>query len=91
MVFAGPNVVVKGPPYLPRVSGDKICNDIVDDACTATGSCTTCYTFNEADIAHIKAMGWNSIRLGVTWAGAQPEDTDSLDTSWLRSHTRFCL
>lgn len=85
VVFAGPNVVVKGPPYLPRVSGDKICNDTVDDTCTATGSCTTCYTFNEADIAHIKAMGWNSIRLGVTWAGAQPEDTDSLDTSWLRN------
>jgi hypothetical protein len=41
-------------------------------------------TFNEADVAHIKAKGWNSIRLGVVWAGAQPRDEDRLDSGFLR-------
>jgi hypothetical protein len=28
LVMVGPNVVVKGPPYLPAVTGDKICRDV---------------------------------------------------------------
>jgi len=83
VVLSGPNVVVKGPPYLPSVDGDSYCNDTVDDACTATGTCTSCETFNEADIAHLKSRGWNAIRLGVVWAGAQPRDEDSLDADFL--------
>jgi len=31
IVLVGPNIVVKGPPYLPSVDGDKFCNDIVND------------------------------------------------------------
>ena len=30
LIMVGPNVVVKGPPYLPSVSGTTICNDHVD-------------------------------------------------------------
>ena len=74
IVLGGPNVVVKGPPYLPNVSGDTVCNDIVDKYCSGKGNCSTCTTFNQADVDHIKARGWNFIRLGVVWAGAQTRD-----------------
>jgi len=84
IVLGGPNVVVKGPPYMPSVSGDKICSDIVDSECGKTGSCTSCYTFNQADVDHIKSLGWNFIRLGVVWAGAQPRDGNSLDPDFLQ-------
>ena len=70
IVLGGPNVVVKGAPYMPLVSGTEICNDVVTAECTATGTCKTCTTFNQADIDHIKGRGWNFIRLGVVWAGA---------------------
>jgi hypothetical protein len=62
IVMIGPNVVVKGFPYLPSVEGDSICNDNVNDECASTGTCTTCYTFNKADAEHFLAMGWNTIR-----------------------------
>ena len=84
IVLAGPNVVVKGPPYLPSVSGSSVCDDVVNDQCQAAGNCSSCTTFNEADVAHIKARGWNSIRLGVVWAGAQPRDENQLDPDFLR-------
>ena len=84
LIMVGPNVVVKGPPYLPSVSGSSYCSDVVNDACTKFGNCTSCETFNEADVAHIKAMGWNTIRLGVVWAGAQPRDEDALDPEFVR-------
>ena len=84
VVLKGPNVVVKGPPYLPDVSGNSVCSDIVDDACTAAGNCTSCTTFNQADVDHIKSLGWNFIRLGVVWAGAQPADGDSLDPTFVK-------
>ena len=42
IVMGGPNVVVKGPPWLPFVSGDTICNDVVNSECQAAGNCTTC-------------------------------------------------
>ena len=45
---------------------------------------SSCTTFNEADVAHIKAMGWNTIRLGVTWAGAQPTDEDKLSDDFVK-------
>lgn len=82
-VMSGPNVVVKASPYLPAVEGNTICNDVVNDECTATGTCVSCYTFNQADVDHIKSLGWNSIRLGVVWAGAQPTDSDELDADFL--------
>eukprot|EP00662_Eupelagonemidae_sp_cell21_P056675 gene56675-biopygen110057 len=84
IVLVGPNVVVKGPPYLPSVSGETHCVD-TPDTCIPTGTCQTCTTFNEADVRHMKKMGWNSIRLGVVWAGAQPRDEDALDANFLRS------
>jgi hypothetical protein len=83
IVLVGPNVVVKGPPYMPRVSGSTICRDIVDGSCQPFGNCSSCTTFNEADVAHLKANNWNSIRLGVVWAGAQPRDEDQLDPAFL--------
>ena len=84
IVMVGPNVVVKGPPYMPYVEGDTICNDLVNDECTFTGTCISCETFNQADIDHMKnEMGWNAIRLGVVWAGAQPRDEDALDPEFL--------
>lgn len=83
IVMGGPNVVVKGPPYMPSVSGDTICNDVVNNECTAHGNCTSCYTLNQADVDHIKSLGWNFIRLGVVWAGAQPLDEDSLDPDFV--------
>ena len=84
IVLGGPNVVVKAHPYLPSVEGDTYCNDVVNDACTKTGTCKTCFTFNQADVDHIKSLGWNFIRLGVVWAGAMPEDGDSLDPDFVR-------
>jgi hypothetical protein len=75
--------VVKGPPYLPSVSGDTICNDVVNDECSRTGTCKSCFTFNQADVDHIKSLGWNFIRLGVIWAGAQPRDEDQLDPDFV--------
>ena len=83
IVMIGPNIVVKGPPYLPSVEGDTICNDLVNDECTRTGTCISCETFNQADVDHMKSMGWNTIRLGVAWAGAQPTDEDKLDPGFL--------
>ena len=83
VVLAGPNVVVKGPPYLPSVSGTTHCHDVNTAACSAAGTCQSCETFNEADVALIKSQGRNFIRLGVVWAGAQPQDTDALDPAFL--------
>lgn len=83
VVMSGPNIVVKASPYLPSVEGDSYCVDNVDDDCKATQSCSTCSTFNQVDIDHIKSKGWDTIRLGVTWAGAQPNDEDALDDAFL--------
>jgi len=84
IVLAGPNVVVKGPPYMPSVSGDTHCQDVTDGVCAAHGNCTSCYTFNEADVRLIQSQGRNFIRLGVVWAGAQPTDEDALDPNFLQ-------
>jgi len=78
----GPNVVVKGPPYLPSTSGDSQCSDLVTAECQAAGTCETCYTFNQADVDHIQSMGYNSIRLSVVWAGAQPTKGGPIDADF---------
>lgn len=49
-----------GPPYLPEVKGDTFCVDNTEN-CADTGSCSSCTTFNQADVDHIKAM------VGVEW------------------------
>ena len=46
---------------------------------TAQSSCID----SQADVDHIKAQGWNAIRLGVVWAGAQPRDENALDPEFL--------
>jgi len=79
IVLGGPNVVVKGPPYMPTVLGSTICHDS-DGGPEGYKSCTT---FNQADIDHIKSLGWNFIRLGVVWAGAQPRDENMLDAAFV--------
>ncbi|CAE8603677.1 unnamed protein product, partial [Polarella glacialis] len=73
-MIKGPNIVVKGPPWFPDVSGDTICND---------AETSTCTTFNKRDVQHIKDQGFNTIRLGVTWAGAQPTPDPKLDPGWV--------
>ena len=84
IVLSGPNVVVKGPPYLPEVAGDTVCADVIDHECRQSGTCSSCTTFNAADATHIKAMGWNAIRLSVVWAGAQSRDENALDPDFVR-------
>ena len=86
VLLQGANVVMKGPPWLPPVSGDDVCAD-------RWFSNFTCYTFNRADAEHItQTMGWNYIRLGVTWAGAQPTAEHKLDEEWVtRLHAILSL
>jgi hypothetical protein len=84
VVLAGPNVVVKGPPYLPTVdAGAPVCSDVVDAACSAAGTCSSCTTFGASDVLNFAARGWNAMRLGVVWAGAQLADGDALDPGFL--------
>ena len=84
ITLVGPNVVVKGPPYLPTVVADApVCDDVVDGGCAAAGNCTSCTTCGLADVANFRARGWNALRLGVVWAGAQPRDENALDAAFL--------
>jgi hypothetical protein len=84
IVLTGPNVVVKGPPYLPTVAeGAPACADVVNADCAQAGNCSSCTTFGPGDVANFKARGWNALRLGVVWAGAQPEDVDALDPAFV--------
>lgn len=85
VTLAGPNVVVKGPPWLPSTgtSATAVCSDVVNDNCTASGTCSSCETFSLADVRNLQARGWNAIRLGVMWAGAQPRDEDALDADFV--------
>jgi len=34
-------------------------------------------------VANLRARGWNAIRLGVVWAGAQPRNENALDPAFL--------
>lgn len=83
IVLRGPNVVVKGPPYLPTVDDSPTCSDVVNDACAATGTCSSCTTFTRNDVDNLRARGFNAIRLGVVWEGAQPRDEDALSPDFL--------
>lgn len=77
VLLQGANVVMKGPPWLPPVTGDTVCHD-------RWFSNETCRTFNTADALHItKTNGWNFIRLGVVWAGGQPTSEPKLDDAWV--------
>eukprot|EP00519_Triparma_laevis_P006704 CAMPEP_0182514210 /NCGR_PEP_ID=MMETSP1321-20130603/35332_1 /TAXON_ID=91990 /ORGANISM="Bolidomonas sp., Strain RCC1657" /LENGTH=381 /DNA_ID=CAMNT_0024721351 /DNA_START=220 /DNA_END=1365 /DNA_ORIENTATION=- len=58
---------MKGDPWIPAVEGSTVCDTSdVDQQ-------TSCATFNEFDIKNLKGLGYNMIRLGVVWAGAQPD------------------
>jgi hypothetical protein len=80
VLLVGANVVMKGPPWIPAVSGDAIC-----DTAPSSGANTSCATFNAADARNLKhRLGYNFIRLGVVWAGAQPNGAGTpLDAAWL--------
>eukprot|EP00947_MAST-08B_sp_MAST-8B-sp1_P002345 g2345.t1 len=87
VLLEGTNVVMKGYPWLPPVnaSAETVCSD-------RWFSNYTCYAFTRGDAAHIKAMGWNFIRLGVVWAGAQPTNEARLDPAWVaRLHAFLAL
>ena len=77
VLLGGTDVIMKGPPWLPETTGNTSCRD-------RWFTNFTCYTFNEADARHVRAQGWNFIRLGVVWAGGQPRDEPALDPEWLR-------
>jgi hypothetical protein len=83
IVMVGPNVVVKGDPYMPYIDRENICNDVLKGECKSTETCISSYTFNLANIDHLKTIGWNDIRLEVMWAGAQRRDEDVLDPYFL--------
>lgn len=74
------------PPWIPATTGNSVCHD-------RWFTNFTCYAFNDADAEHItKDMGWNFIRLGVVWAGAQPTSEPKLDSEWLeRLHNILAL
>mmetsp|Transcript_4606 Transcript_4606/g.8785 ORF Transcript_4606/g.8785 Transcript_4606/m.8785 type:complete len:348 (-) Transcript_4606:20-1063(-) len=37
----------------------------------------------------VEDQGWNFVRLGVVWAGAQPQDSDTLDPDWVDRLHKF--
>lgn len=51
----GTNVVMKGAPWIPEVSGSDVC-----DSTDESGASTSCQTFNSADAEHIKSLGYVS-------------------------------
>ena len=79
IILTGANVVMKGPPWIPSTDGDAVCGTT-----PASGSNTSCSTFNAADAAHLtQDLGYNMVRLGVAWAGGQPDGGDALDPAWV--------
>jgi hypothetical protein len=79
VVLTGANVVVKGAPWLPTTDGNAVCDTPANPSTN-----TSCRTFNAADAKHLtQTLGYNFIRLGVVWAGAQPDSTDALDPVWV--------
>lgn len=81
VLMVGTNVVVKGPPFLPDASGTVGCADKPN--CDDMHNCTaTCTTFNARDAATLKTQGYNFIRLGVVWAGGQPDGPGPLDPTF---------
>ncbi|KAJ3096887.1 hypothetical protein HDU97_005460 [Phlyctochytrium planicorne] len=55
-IFRGVNVVYKGFPYTPQISANA----------------DPRYSFNEKDIQDLASVGVTAIRLGVMWAGVEP-------------------
>ena len=89
-ILTGANVVVKGAPWLPSIHADGVCVDRCNDTTPTNPGCssphhttTACRTFSSYDTANLKANGYNMIRLGVTWAGAQPTNAATLDPAWV--------
>ena len=64
IIFKGLNIVLKGHPWLPVSNSTTSC----DISCTEISQC---YTFGIEDIKKIKEYGYNSIRLGISWQGAE--------------------
>lgn len=74
-IFKGTNIVLKGYPWIPNTDGNESCSTITTDP----SKLLPCFTFNQFDINHIKSRNLNSIRLSVTWAGAQPDSKSGLN------------
>ena len=43
-----------------------------------------CFAFTANDALHMRAQGWNFVRLGVIWAGGQPTAAPELDADFER-------
>jgi len=80
VLLVGANVVWKGPPWIPDATGDVPCGDLPSDPTSAT----SCQTFNVHDARKVRGLGYNFIRLGVTWAGGQPTNKNALDPAWVQ-------
>lgn len=74
VLLVGANVVMKGPPWIPSVSGHGAC-----ETSNSSGSNSSCQTFNDHDALHLRSQNYNFVRLGVPWAGGQPDNGDVLD------------
>lgn len=70
-VWNGTNVIMKGPPWIPSTNASAPCN--ASEACS---------TFTDADALYLRSRGMRAIRLGVIWAGGQPNPTDALDADF---------
>lgn len=83
VLLMGTNVVMKGHPWLPDSNGTSGCAE--PPHCDDMHGCTiTCTTFNAADGQNLKRQGYNFVRLGVIWAGAQPHGPHTaLDSGWV--------
>ena len=64
IILKGVNIVLKGHPWLPVSNSTTSC----DISCASN---SFCYTFGIEDINKIKEYGYNSIRLGIPWQGAE--------------------
>jgi len=66
-IFHGTNVVYKGAPYYPPIDSEY----------------DTIMSFNEQDFEQLEAWGFNSVRLGLLWAGIEPK-RDQFDEDYLQ-------
>ena len=56
-IFHGTNVVNKLEPFVPTI---------------LDGPFDAMYSFNEEDIDFLASLGYNTLRLGLLWQGAEP-------------------
>ena len=56
-IFHGTNVVNKLEPFVPTI---------------LDGPFDAIYSFNEEDIDFLASLGYNTLRLGLLWQGAEP-------------------